>query len=260
VSSAISRDSPRIYHLDPRDMSFNPDAVNELRYELKEFDVDLALLEKLLRQYRISLSEENIQSAFKELGEHSKYFSWFDQYSLKFCDEFQPFEDAYKGYLCFCGLFLQDTAKDDNILASMKECSFSHFDISQLDYSVSDEGRIQKLVKNIMRYLKGIKSPINEPADDLSFGETWIALEEISNEGSSNNAIKEEEALRVISNLKEQDLLKLYYQKLLVRSNGNISRASRMAGVPESTFRDRMNAVGIKFRKKDCEIDEAEPR
>ena len=59
--------------------------------------------------------------AFEELSASSSdYFSWFDEYALKFCEKFKPFEDAYNGYQLFCELFLQDHTKEDNILATIK--------------------------------------------------------------------------------------------------------------------------------------------
>jgi DNA-binding NtrC family response regulator len=151
--------------------------------------------------------------------------------------------------LRFCGLFHQNPSKDKNILASLKECRFSQSDIDQLDYSVSDEAQVKTLVKNIMKYLKGFEDP--EYRGPENFSEYWSALEKMTNEDSLSETFENEEALVGIANLKEKDLLRHYYRKILERSGGNVKQAARRAGLMPSTFRSRMEKLRVKFKKKD---------
>jgi len=80
--------------LDPRDTSFNPRLLEDFLDELHDWHVDIPLLEKLLRNFRISLTDDSTEPAFKELKDNSQNFSWFDEKSLKFYDEFEPFESC----------------------------------------------------------------------------------------------------------------------------------------------------------------------
>jgi transcriptional regulator with AAA-type ATPase domain len=273
-NSQFRPSSPRIYYLDPKEMteeSFDPSALDNLSNDLKLYDVDLNFLEKLFKSHRISLNSDEDESAFMELAgmgvskaatkEGTKepvYSTWFDQYTLKFCEEFEPFEEAYRGYFCFCGLFLQNPVKDKNILTSLTDCDVSHFSIDELKFAESDKGRIQGLGKNIMRYLKRVEFLDNELPANLSSMEYWDALETMTDDYIPDD--QHRDALREISGLKEKELLRLYYQTLLDRSYGNVRRAAGMAGLAESTFRDRMKAVGVKFRKKDRGLDRENTR
>ena len=47
----------RITHLDPRDTSFDPTILERLVSDLKQWDVDVPFLEKLLQKHRVSLND-----------------------------------------------------------------------------------------------------------------------------------------------------------------------------------------------------------
>ena len=64
--------------------------------------------------------------------------------------------------MIFCDLFLQDPAKDDNILATIKsQCTISEF--NHMRYFFDDRPSYQRPLKNlrkkIMKYLKEVDSP-----------------------------------------------------------------------------------------------------
>jgi DNA-binding NtrC family response regulator len=254
-NGTVASSTDRISYLDPRDTSFDPTILERFVQDLENMDVDISFLEKLLQQHRVSVKDDVNQKAFKELSASSSgYFSWFDENTLTFCDEFGPFDDAYNGYLIFCDLFLQDPAKDDNILATIKkQCTSSGF--NHMHYFFEDRPTYQRPLKNlrkkIMKYLKAFDSPEFDYIDDP--WELWSVLEQQQSEQYMDlfsADFESEEVLSAISELKEVDLLKRYYRKQLEKTGGNIKAAAKRIGLKENTFRGRLTKLGMTFRKK----------
>ena len=241
----------KISHLDPRDTSFDPGMLDKLCREFKGWDVDLTLVERLLGKHRVSLDENDDRPAFPELEQADDYSTWFDEFALKFCDEYQPFQEAYEGYQRFCDLFLQNPAKEANVLATLRDC-LSPFDVPiRWSYPKSYEGQIDKLSIAIMKYLKGIrKSDKQLPKSPYK---AWIALEELEDavDRGADSSVLSKEALDEISKLKEDKLLKQYYDKLLKTSGGNVRAAAKKTGLEENTFRSRLTKLGLKRMKRD---------
>jgi transcriptional regulator with GAF, ATPase, and Fis domain len=240
----------KISHLDPRDTSFDPGMLDKLCREFKGWDVDLVLVERLLGKHRVSLDENDHRPAFPELEQADDYSTWFDEFALKFCDDYQPFQEAYEGYQRFCDLFLQDPAKEANVLATLPDC-LSPFGVPiRWEYPKSYEGQIDKLSIAIMKYLKRIrKSDKQLPRSPYK---AWIALEEIEDavDRGADSSVLSKEALDEISKLKEDKLLRQYYDKLLKTSGGNVRAAAKKTGLEENTFRSRLTKLGLKRMKK----------
>ncbi len=244
----------RIFHLDPRDTSFDPYFLESFVNDLKYWEVDVSFLEKLLKQHRVSVNYEANQKAFKELSTRSNgYFSWFDGYALKFCNDFEPFDDAYNGYLLFCDLFLQDPAKDNNILATIKsQCTTSLFNTmgDYYDDKPSYQKPLKVLRRQIMKYLNEFDSLEYDHIDNP--WEFWRTLEQVAPDKDHFSAeFESEEVLSAISELKEVELLKFYYRKQLGKTGGNIKAAAKLVGLKENTLRSRMTKLGMAFRKRE---------
>lgn len=240
----------RIFHLDPRDTTFDPRILEKFTRDLKTFNVDISFLEKLLQKHRVSINGETNQKAFEELSTKSSgYFSAFDQYTLRFCPEFSPFNEAYEGYRLFCDLFLQDPSKDDNILATIKnQCIVKSFDIMLSSFSdkPSYQKRLKVLRRQIMKYLMDFSSTEYDYID--SPWVFWRTLEEkhiTPLKDHFNMDFETEEMLSAISEYKEVELLKLYYQKQLEKTGGNIKAAANSVGLKENTFRSRIRKLGM---------------
>ena len=125
------------------------------------------MLESLLNKNRVGLSGKKSDHAFEELADYVKetkekyYDSWVEDIKKRFGVEsmigIEPFEEAYKGYYAFCGLFFQDPFQNYNILECLREkCDWYHFTLEDLDYPKSKEKEVHDLVRSIMKYLKGI--------------------------------------------------------------------------------------------------------
>ena len=57
------------------------------------------------------------------------------------------------------------------------------------------------------------------------------------------------DALSVISDLREDELQKLYYKQQIQKTSGNIKAAARLIGLNENTFRSRLKKLGINHRE-----------
>jgi DNA-binding NtrC family response regulator len=245
----------RITHLDPRDTSFDPTILERLVSDLKQWNVNVLFLEKLLQKHRVSLNDEANQMAFEELSASSSdYFSWFDEYALKFCEKFEPFEEAYDGYLLFCELFLQDPTKDDNILATIKsQCALAEFNyvLDIYEDKPSYQRPLNALRKNIMKYLLEFYSKEYDYIDAPNY--FWQALEQ--NQAAAHidyfsEDSEYDEMMTALAELKEVELLKQYYRKQLKITGGNIKAAAKRIGLKENTFRSRMKKLGVGRRKE----------
>ncbi len=245
----------RIFHLDPRDTSFDPNILERLVYDLESWDIDVSFLDKLFQKHRVSIIEDETNlKAFKELSvgpESGGYFSAFTSDTLILPNDFKPFDEAYEGYLLFCDLFMQDPKKDDNILATIKnQCTSSAF--NHMRYCFDDKPSYQRPLKNlrkkIMKCLMEFDSPEYDHIDDP--WEFWSILEQTDPYKDLFSAdFESEEIQSAISELKEVELLKLYYRKQLEITGGNIKAAAKRVGLKENTFRSRLTKLGIAFKK-----------
>ncbi len=245
-------DSYRLFYLDKRDTSLNPEITDRIKSELPK-EADLDLLESLLNKGRVGLSDKKDDYAFEELqNKQSDYFSFFDQHTLKICNDFEPFEEAYRGYLGFCGLFLKNPSEDENILTDLKNCDIDNFSLDYLDYPKSKEKQVYNLAKAIMKYLKDIH--IEDYKWPTNIYEFWCALEDISERyygtKSSSKKRKGEEGLEKIWSMSEKELLKLYYNGLLKNTGGSVKFAAKMTGLKTTTFWERLKKLGIKKKRK----------
>jgi len=253
-SEDYNPDPTRIHHLDPKDTSFDPNKLENFVFNLKDSNVDIQFLEKILNKHRLSLLDKSGKPAFKEIAIDIKwYFSWFDQYTLKICTVYDPFEEVYDGYQIFCDLFLQDPSKDKNILETIKDCVLPEYDSDIFTQYLDKYGnRINKLQRNIMLYLK------DEDGDKYTWQKNpyqlWKLLEHKSvkdNDGESPDLLEKDEIVESIVKMKQDDLLRYYYRIQLKNTGGNVKAAAQLTGLKESTFRNRMKNLGMSFDKID---------
>jgi transcriptional regulator with AAA-type ATPase domain len=240
----------RLYHLDPRDTSFDPTILGKFFSDLKKWDVDIDFLEKLLQKFRLSVIEESSEKAFEELSsEVSGWFSFYNQHALTVCNEYSPFNEAYEGYLLFCDLFLQNTEKENNILSTIKSelTNSDSYVLYRFDDKPSYQRSLKKLRKKIIKFLMEVDNPDYEHIDDP--WKLWSFLVHDKNESRKDDVKFEygaEEVKNAIAEYKEADLLKLYYRKQLEKTAGNITAAAKRVGMNVATFTNRLKKLQVK--------------
>ena len=57
----------RLYHLDPKDISFDPNIVRSVADNIEASGIDIQFLSNLFKKHRISLDEDDVTPAFDEL-------------------------------------------------------------------------------------------------------------------------------------------------------------------------------------------------
>jgi DNA-binding NtrC family response regulator len=242
-----------LYHLNQKDTVFDPDVLFALRNDLRGFDADVDLLESLLMPLRVSLDDQRPTPAFQEIAEpgNSVFFSFFDdRLGVKVCEDFPLFEEAFKGYRVFCGLFLQDSVKNKKILESLKTCDIRNFSLDQVEHAAAAKRSVKKLAMAVMAYLKdfnveGYKLPGNPH-------EFWRVISELKEETETEDTCQKfenEEFMNLVCGMHERDLLKNYYLGLIKKSAGNVKAASTAAGLKETTFRSKLDKLGIKYKR-----------
>jgi transcriptional regulator with AAA-type ATPase domain len=243
-----------LYHLDPRDSPFDPDALINLNDRLRAHLADIALLEKLLNRHRVSIDDQSPTLAFQEMAGGDVEFCFFTEGydNIKFCNDFPLFEEAFQGYLAFCGLFSQDPANGENILASLRKCNIEYFSLKQLDYPKRDEAKVHKLATAVMAYLKDFDAEdLGLPKEPRAF---WNAISQLKEESETEDAYRNfenDEFMDLVCGMRERELLKNYYLGLLKKTAGNVRMGAKNAGVLETTFRSKLDKLGIRYKRTD---------
>jgi DNA-binding NtrC family response regulator len=259
-----SYESSRLQNLDERytflDSSLSMDAL----MRVKSWNGDIKLLEQLLNKNRVGLSDENLNPAFHDFdplnilygavlgdtGDEENYVRKMEKrLGITLFPALSEFDQAYNGYTAFCGLFGQDPFKNRNILSDLENADINHFDISGLKIVASKKRAVERLFKAIMRAIKGISvEGFKYPDDPFEY---WQVLEDQKQKYDSddNETANIAGGASDIWCLEEDELRKMYYEGLLKKTGGNVRMASKLAGVNETTFRSRMDALQVNYKK-----------
>lgn len=240
-----------ISHLNPIDTGFDPTSLDNLVSELEGWDVDLSLLDSLFRNQRVALKRGGHKRAFEELTqEENGYDYFFGHYLLKFCENYRPFDEAYQDYEAFCGVFMQNSEKEKNILTTIKEADVSYYSADKLIYNLENKREFESLIRNIMLWMKDIYYVGHDwPDQPLKF---WKALEKenIMHADGTIEDVSDNPLFRdALIQLDEPELMRLYYKIHLAAAKGNIKVAAKAIDLHENTFRSRMSKLGIAYRK-----------
>lgn len=220
-STTPSGRNVQISHLNPKDTSFNPWLLDDLVFcEFPNLDIDVDSLNKQLKKYRVSVSSEKGESAFKKILKKNNVFSWYNKFSLKFYNNYGPFDEAVNGYELFCRLFSQDPEQNANILEKISKGKYSRRNPPEEDSRSKYEEKLAQLVNTLHQKL------FNTASDDHEIPFSEKAIDEVSK-------------------LTEKELLTRYHEKVLEKAAGNVSLAARRVGLKESTLRNRLKKLGV---------------
>ena len=142
----------------------------------------------------------------------------------------------------FCAVFGKNSNLNANIIDELESNESRFTPENSYFYRLSEDKkeRLATVSKALMMSIKR-KNDGNGDGQDPSI--------EAGGDGTKNTTIDKASALNAIGDLAEKDLLKLYYERLLMRSNGNIKLAAEAADINPSTFRSRLSKVGVSFKK-----------
>ena len=224
--------------------------------------IDVDLIESILNSYRLGLKENH---------DHDINFSSYgfiigkdvsERYGLRFTYYIDHFEDAYKGIEVFCDLFYQNAMANVNLLDltdKQRDFSFGNPFNKNIQYPDGEKDRYDKLVKSMFEFLSGIKlKDFDVISKDRKkrreffsmLGKLYPGNHFLASLGFAEPTEEEEIKDSDICSFKVHDLLKLYYQKILDRAQGNQEKGARFAGLPKSTFIDKLNKYGIKAGRR----------
>jgi len=249
----------RFGRLDDRESEIKGDFTEGLLEAISDWGGDSELLESLLNRFGVGLSDENADPAFKKIQlDFDQYYKeqkgladLENEFEVKILLPIEEFEDAYKGYLAYCGLFMQDPDKNINTVEKLDNANFKHFRLEGFEDPEGNEDQIIKLAKAIMQYLKLVEVDEYTMPDDLQ--DFWKELVEIAGENGEVDNQQYSPNLpgtNDIFDMSENELKKIYYSGLLLKTGGKVKSASQMAGLKETTFRSRLDKLGVIYKKR----------
>ena len=266
-----------LWRLSEKETGLNLSLAISLHDKLQKGKVDVKLLESILNSRRAGLTSSD--RAFPDLLKYSDSYpedegyletdniDWagIDEETLKkiiakwsHCTEdhekrfnikasvpFEPFLQAYGGYMIFCSLFFQDKHRNENNFL-IGECNSIWQDIPRFVHN-KFRSSYMKVLQQIFRFLSGIDEKI---PDDLNSLEEFCAnlLQKFPSNSflaplKESYSIREKESEVDIFSMKYDDFEKIYYSELIRRANGEKAEAARRIGVPYQTFISRCRRV-----------------
>jgi DNA-binding NtrC family response regulator len=253
----------RMVSFDKRETMLTTSRTQKIRDNIEKYGGDVEFLDLFLEQYYLRLSY-NFIPVFSDLPTSQDEIAKFYQPIFKaeksdlgpICKfmSIPKFEEASGGFNLFCAIFGQPVNEDGNIVDVLESARPESFnDVVFMDLSPDEMKRLHSVIRAIMMSQKGVHLGGDDyPESLLDF---WNALEgkkkklDESQNGIDNKPSDEADPLNTIDDLKEKELLKMYYERLLKRSNSNVKMAAEYAGLNPSTFRSKLSKMGVPFQK-----------
>lgn len=232
--------------LDQEATSLNPSYVLDLYSFLKANNVNVELLETLLNKSGVGLSLDNTRKAFKDFSKDELLYK--DNEILKIPEiDCLPFEDAFLGLHMLCSITYQNYFADKNLLDIWSGPS----KISKTPGVMINSG----LAKSCFTALSGItlnkgdRLPDSREEKEKLFamlGKNYPDNEFLDSLGFTPHLKKKDKTEDLkIEEITRDQMLKIYYEKLLRTTGGNIAKAARIAGEPRSTLWGDLNRLGV---------------
>jgi transcriptional regulator of acetoin/glycerol metabolism len=238
------------------DLGGGPSSIHN---ELDKKGVDVEFLESLLNKYNVGLLDRSDDLPFKGIVDNRPQVK-DNGHGIKIYEPFEPFEQAYYGYMNYCGLFLQDYLSDKNVLKDLTECNVTPSLIPGKDYKKKDGRKLNNLSKAIFEFLSGIEldKSFKWPTSSYELKGFFYEYSKIypSNRfiiSALHKQVREETdhtgLTDEILSLTQKELLTLYYKGLLKRENDNAASAARIADINYETFHSALIRHGLRPKK-----------
>jgi transcriptional regulator with AAA-type ATPase domain len=255
-------DSFKFYNLDPNNPneSIGVKQVEKFRYDLMKNNIDVELIESILNKYQVGLEgSSNINNTFIVDNCNIFFKETSERYGLRFTYSVNSFANAGMGIIDFCELFYKNPNSSVNLIDLKEDFSFTARVNRSFPNTKDEKDRYQQLIKSIFEYLSGIKLLESDSlAENIFERDEFFTMLGKSNPGNQflaslgfTEPMQEKETKDFdICSLKVNDLLELYYQKILDRAQGNQKKAAKLAGIVPSSFQYDFNKYVRKVAPK----------
>lgn len=236
----------------------NEKTIRQRYQSMKNAGINVRLIEKLMNRYGLGIDIQNdatpwINKNFKELvssdPDDRKRDALFGTKTLKK----GIFSDVEKGIGFYRRLFLRNTRSNVNLLSVRSDDGRLPIILSPFKYIKNPTAECEVLAKSILEYCfrQRIKESMrNDSLLDLSEREysEWVRnafyMRMAEPEDDTVEQAYEELEYNPL-NLPLDDLLCAYYKHLLTKSNGNIKKAAKMAGLKYDTLYSKLKKQRI---------------
>jgi hypothetical protein len=224
----------------------NSSLILSLYNNLQKEGIDVNTLESILNRDRLGFRSQS--PAFPELLKGCLEYDLNDRFGIKVFFPFEPFLEAWGGYLVFCSLFFQDEYGNKNNFLINKCTSVAPLGETIVDFvDRKFQGRYRKLLGQVFQFLSGIETEI---PDDLDSLEEFCV--DLSHKFPSNAflaplrkryPVKRKEEQADIWSMKYEDAMRHYHKVLIERAGGNKVKAAERIGVNYRTFNSRCSRL-----------------
>lgn len=249
--------SMRFYLIDKRLSALDAFSVVNLYNDLEEHGIDVQLLESLLNKFRLGLSVENNKMAFPNKKDEEFYRDELVMAKYEISAPIVPaFSEVRRGLVLFCDLFGKDPFGDTNLL-EVKNPRESDQDVitvrakllplsSYLDSKVNP--RHLKLEKALFKYVYGLEVPKSwkEIPTNSQHEEILPFLQSLKKMPRKDRSQVE---MAGSEDVTWEEMERRYCARLLQTTSTDKEAAER-AGLKYSTFRDKLQRLGISRNTK----------
>ena len=238
---------------------FKWDDCIKLRQSLEMNGVDVVMLEKVLNMHGLGLDNGSKKRPFSNIDDSIGFFSsdeahHFDKrFNTITIYDYVATQRIGKGLNLYCALFMRNEMEDRSLFEVRNKKIFCFLNPLTKAFGLNPRQH-GKLVLDIVHYVTGM-SPIRripfpeglldyEPFIFQSFGGTIEDPYPCPQEKKE----KENQSLRSVSiptDISEDELLGIYYRKLLKETHGVQKAAAARAGLGPDAFRKRLKKRGI---------------
>jgi DNA-binding NtrC family response regulator len=257
-------ESRYLHYLDPRYTSLRGELGDRILDDVSKLGKgDIKLLESLLGRFNVGLSSESTEPVLinaPKVYDFEKTVQWDErekireEFGVEMMPSIKPFEDAFQGYLAYCGLFMRHPMEEANSMEDLDKASLHFLSLDELHLTEEEKVKVEELVKSIMLSIRFVDIKGHVMPEDLF--QYWDALgrlkeetEEREEELSWTEADREY-LMDHLAAMTPDEARRLHLQSLLWKTGGVKRKAASLAGMAPSTFKDQVR----KFRageKKD---------
>jgi len=264
-----------LFELERRYTDLHGRRLLDLIDNLKENGVQIEFLENYLNVYSLgiipSLTKKTVTNDIKRplndfkfssltLACDDSYFYFAEKYgflTILFYDV--PFNRIIKGFERYCWLFYQNMRGDKNLIDIEDDIYFYRSNElgakeSYERYGPDNMNELLPLRKQIITFLSGIEVAEEAGIEPLSIEHLRHLAHRHPENSFLSSIIKKikqgsDRHKEKIFDMREDELLRYYYNNLLNIAGGKVAKVARMSGIKLTTLRSKLDRLSIKYKK-----------